>query len=144
VLQVLTGKHEHGKPFHQVTSPCGVCGETWGTIMKRPLVTILLFRYDVMFTLPPPGPKKEKECINEYSPVVSHPSTNSSTCCLTSEIRRDQVLSTVYERIQGWSSILINSIILPTRPALLVFAPLPSLFSAHRRAPQRTQALIFC
>jgi hypothetical protein len=49
--------------------------------------------------------QKKLECINEYSPVVSHPSTNSSTCCLTSEIRRDQVLSTVYERIQRFKVV---------------------------------------
>ena len=38
---------------------------------------------------------------NEHSPqAVTHPSTNTAQCCLTSVIRRELVFSTWYGRIQ--------------------------------------------
>ena len=42
------------------------------------------------------GQKRKKVYSTEYSQAVTHPSTNSAQCCLTSVIRRELVYSTWY------------------------------------------------
>ena len=44
---------------------------------------------------------KRKAYCTEYSQAVTHPSTNSAQCCLTSVIRRELVYSTWYGSRQG-------------------------------------------
>ena len=43
---------------------------------------------------------QQKAYSTEYSQAVTHPSTNSAQCCLTSVIRRELVFSTWYGRRQ--------------------------------------------
>lgn len=79
--------------------------------------------------------KTKKNYSNQYSHVVPHHSTDWSRCCLTAEIGRDPVLSTLYGRS---SKFIFNSLLWmlfylkETYGVLLFFFPLEIWFFRRR------------